>query len=326
MEDKWVLVTGGAGFIGSHLVDKLLSSGHRVIVLDDFSSGNVNNVWLHIANPNFRLVRGSILDEHTVEEVVSKASIIYHLAAQIHVDRSILDPSLTFRVNALGTLLVLEAARKSDIELFVHMSSCEVYGSAQYTPMDEKHPLCPSSPYAASKAAADRLAYSYFNTYKLPLVVIRGFNTFGPRQRDKGYAAVIPKFIRNCLTGKPPVIYGDGKQTRDYTYVTDMTDALYSLLSTGKNIHGMTLNVGSGREVEVIEIARKILEMTNLHIQPVFASERPSEVRRLVADTSEAKKAIGFSPRVSLEKGLSELTEWYRRGGYEASRAYVSEE
>jgi len=326
MGKGWILITGGAGFIGSHLVDKFLASGYRVIALDDFSSGNINNVWHHMTNPDFRLVRGSVTDAQAVHEVVSKVEVVYHLAAQIHVDKSILEPDLTFRTNSLGTLTLLEAARRSDVKLFVYMSSCEVYGSAQYVPMDEKHPLCPSSPYAASKVAADRLVHSYFTTYKLPLVVFRGFNTFGPRQRDRGYAAVIPKFIKRCLTARPPVIYGDGKQTRDYMFITDMTRALQSVLDAGEAVHGLTINVGTGREVGVLEIAHKILKMTGVDLQPVFATERPGEVKRIIADTSLAKKVLGFSPKVNFDQGLSELMDWYKGGGYEASRAYVTEE
>jgi len=326
MKDDWVLVTGGAGFIGSHLVDRLLKADRKVVVLDDFSSGNINNIWRHITNPNFRLVRGDVLDTQTVKEVVSKVRVVYHLAAQIHVDKSILEPDLTFRANSLGTLVMLEAARVSDVELFVYMSSCEVYGSAQYAPMDEKHPLCPSSPYAASKAAADRLSYSYYNTYKMPLVICRAFNTFGPRQRDKGYAAVIPKFITRSLSGKPPVIYGDGKQTRDYSYVTDIAGALHSMLDKGEEIRGLTINVGSGKEVAILEIARKVSKMTGIDVEPVFAGERPGEVRRLVADISQAKKLLGYSPKVDFDSGLSELIAWYRGGGYDASKAYVMEE
>ena len=168
METERVLVTGGAGFVGSHLVDSLLEKGFKVIVLDDFSSGNMNNIWHHLASRRFKLVKGSVLDERVVDEVVAKSNVIFHLAAQIHVDESIIEPKYTFEVNALGTLNVLEVARKHEIELVVLVSSCEVYGTAQYVPMDEGHPLNPSSPYAASKAAADRLAPVSYTHLTLP--------------------------------------------------------------------------------------------------------------------------------------------------------------
>jgi len=321
-------VTGGAGFIGSHLVDRLLERNFKVIVLDDFSSGNINNIWHHLTNKGFKLVRGSVLDKELVYSVVSNVDLIVHLAAQVHVDRSILEPEYTVQVNTIGTLNVLEAARKHEVELIIHMSSCEVYGTARYVPMDEKHPLNPTSPYAASKAAADRLAYSYYNTYKLPVVIVRAFNVYGPRQRDKGYAAVIPKFIRRVLGRRPPVIYGDGKQTRDYLYVDDMIRALELVMEHGEKLVGMAVNIGSGCEVSILELAYKILELADMQseLKPVFAPSRPGEVRRLIADIELAERELGFRPSIPLEEGLKRLIEWYKGGGYDAWRAYVYEE
>ena len=328
MRNRTILVTGGAGFIGSHLVDRLLERNFKVIVLDDFSSGNINNIWHHLTNKGFKLVRGSVLDKELVYSVVSNVDLIVHLAAQVHVDRSILEPEYTVQVNTIGTLNVLEAARKHEVELIIHMSSCEVYGTARYVPMDEKHPLNPTSPYAASKAAADRLAYSYYNTYKLPVVIVRAFNVYGPRQRDKGYAAVIPKFIRRVLGRRPPVIYGDGKQTRDYLYVDDMIRALELVMEHGEKLVGMAVNIGSGCEVSILELAYKILELADMQseLKPVFAPSRPGEVRRLIADIELAERELGFRPSIPLEEGLKRLIEWYKGGGYDAWRAYVYEE
>jgi dTDP-glucose 4,6-dehydratase len=325
-DGKSILVTGGAGFIGSHLAEDLVNNGFSVKIIDDFSTGSVNNILGLFNNRNFKMIRGSVTNKDLVEKAASDVDVIFHLAAQIHVDRSILEPRHTFEVNTLGTLNVLDAASENNVETVVYASTSEVYGSAKYVPMDEDHPLNPASPYAASKAAADRLCFSYYNTYKLPVVIVRCFNTYGPRQKDTGYAAAIPKFIRRVLSGKPPVIYGDGTQTRDYMYVKDTVKAYKLVLNSYKNVLGKAINFGTGKEISILDLANTLCELSNNKSKPIHVAPRAGEVKRLCADVTLAKNLLNFTPEYTIRKGLEEFTNWYREGRYEEWTAYTSDE
>lgn len=327
MKRKTILITGGAGFIGSHLAEEYAKGDHTVKVLDDFASGNINNIRDLFNYRNFKLIRGDIRDKEVVEKAMDGVDIVFHLAAQVHVDKSIIDPRFVFEVNTFGTLNVLDSALENDVEVVVYASSSEVYGSAQYVPMDEKHPLNPASPYAASKAAADRLCFAYHNTYKLPVVIIRCFNTYGPRQSGTGYAAAIPKFIRRVMQGLPPVIYGDGKQTRDYMYIKEAVKAYDLVLNSYKNLVGKAINFGTGREVSIKELANKVISLfgRKRKIKPIHVAPRPGEVKRLCADISLAKKELGFEPEYDIVNGLKEFIEWYKEGRYEEWLAYRNE-
>jgi UDP-glucose 4-epimerase len=293
-----------------------------VKILDDFSSGNVNNILKLFNDKNFKLVRGSVTNRELIRSITMDIDVIFHLAAQIHVDKSMVEPKETFEVNTFGTLNILDAALENDVKLVVYASSSEVYGTAKYVPMDENHPLNPASPYAASKAAADRLCFAYYNTYKLPVVIVRCFNTYGPRQIDIGYAAVIPKFIKRVLSGLPPIIYGDGKQTRDYMYIKDAVNAYKLILESHENIIGKAINIGTGRETSILDLANKIIDICGNRKAPIHVPPRPGEVRRLCADISLAKKELSFEPKYTLEEGLEELIKWYREGGYDEWTAY----
>jgi len=323
MTQKRILITGGAGFIGSHLAEDFTKNGYQVKIIDDFSSGSVNNILGLFNYRNFKLVRGSITDRELIRKATSDIDVIFHLAAQIHVDRSIIEPRQTFEVNTFGTLNILDAALENNIELVVYASSSEVYGSAKYIPMNEDHPLNPASPYAASKAAADRLCFSYYNTYKLPVVVVRCFNTYGPRQRDLGYAAAIPKFIRRALSGLPPVIYGDGKQTRDYMYIKDAVNAYKLVLKSYENVVGKAVNFGTGREINILELANTVLNLCGNDATPIHVAPRAGEVTRLCADISLARKELDFVPKYTIEKGIKEFLKWYKEGRYEEWIAYT---
>jgi UDP-glucose 4-epimerase len=323
MPKKRVLITGGAGFIGSHLAEDFVKNGYSVKIIDDFSNGNVNNILGLFNYRNFKMVRGSITDKDLIMKATSDVDVIFHLAAQIHVDRSIIEPRHTFEVNTLGTLNILDAALENDIELVAYASSSEVYGSAKFVPMNEDHPLNPASPYAASKAAADRLCFSYYNTYKLPIVVVRCFNTYGPRQKDRGYAAAIPKFIRRVLSGLPPVIYGDGKQSRDYMYVKDAVNAYKLVLKSYENVLGKAVNFGTGKEVTILKLATIILDLCKNKAKPTHVAPRAGEVKRLCADISLAEKELDFAPKYTIEAGLEEFVTWYREGRYEEWTAYT---
>lgn len=323
MVKKKILITGGAGFIGSHLAEDLVKNGNHVKILDDFSTGNVNNIIGLFNFKNFKMIRGSVTDKELVRKATSEVDVVFHLAAQVHVDRSIIEPRHTFDVNTLGTLNVLDTALENDVELVVYASSSEVYGSAKYVPMDEDHPLNPASPYAATKAAADRLCFSYFNTYKMPVVVVRCFNTYGPRQKDSGYAAAIPKFLRRAIAGLPPIIYGDGKQTRDYMYVKDTVKAYKLILKHYDNVLGKAINFGTGKEVPIIDLAKIILDLCGNSETPIHVASRAGEVKRLCADTSLAQKELGFVPEYRIEKGLEEFLNWYKEGKFEEWIAYT---
>lgn len=315
---KSILITGGAGFIGSHLAEKYVKEGYLTKVFDDFSSGKVSNIRGLFNYPNFKLIKGDITDKGLVTDAVRGVDIVFHLAAQVHVDRSIIEPEYTFEVNAQGTMNVLEAVLQSNVERMVYSSSSEVYGSAQSEYINENHPLNPASPYAASKVAADRMCFAYYNTYKLPVVIVRCFNTYGSRQVDSSYAAAIPLFIRRVLQGLPPIIYGDGKQSRDYMYIKDATEA-YDLVLKSSNLVGNAINFGTNKDICILDLAKTIIRLCGKEdlLQPVHVAERPGEVKRLCADTSFAKRELGFEVKYDIERGLGELIEWYRQGRYD---------
>lgn len=325
MRTKTILITGGAGFIGSHLAEKYVKEGYLTKVLDDFSNGIVSNVRELFTFKNFKLIKGDIRKKEIVVEATRGVDIIFHLAAQVHVDRSIVEPEHTFGVNVLGTLNILEAALQNDTGLIIYASSSEVYGSAQYAPMAENHPLNPASPYAASKVAADRMCFAYYNTYKLPIVIVRCFNTYGPRQTDIGYAAVIPQFIRRVLQGMPPIIYGDGKQTRDYMYINDAVKAYDLVCQSPQKLLGKAVNFGTGSEASILQLAKSVIRLCGQqkHLRPLLAAPRPGEVKRLCADITLAKSELGFEPGYTLDDGLRELIAWYEQGRYEEWRAYT---
>jgi UDP-glucose 4-epimerase len=313
-----MLVTGGAGFIGSHLCEKYTKQGHTVICLDNFMTGNLTNVRHLLTYPNFKLINGSITDFDLVEKTMLGVDVVLHLAAQIHVDRSIIEPRMTYEVNVVGTLNILEAARRHDVQKVVHTSTSEVYGSAMYVPMDENHPLNAPHPYGASKIAADRMCYSYIRTYNMNICIVRPFNTFGPRQKDGGYGGVISIFVRRALNNLPPLIYGNGEQTRDYTYVKDLVQAFDLIVSSEEPIKE-PINIGTGREIKIIDLANKIIELCGKKglLIPVNVEPRPGEVGRLIADNSKAKSQLKWMPQYSLELGLKEFVEWYRQYKFE---------
>jgi UDP-glucose 4-epimerase len=308
-----ILITGGAGFIGSHLCDKFIKEGHIVICLDNFFNGDLSNVRHLLNYKTFKLINGDIRDFDMLEKIIQGVDAIFNLAAQIHVDRSIVEPKLTYDINVLGTQNILEAARMYDVEKIIHMSTSEVYGSAESVPMNENHPLNAPHPYGASKIAADRMCYAYNQTYKTNIVIVRPFNTFGPRQKDTGYGGVISIFVKRVMSGQPPIIYGDGQQTRDYTNVADLVEALGLILKYPEPIT-TPINIGTGKEIKILDLANMIIELVGQRgkIKPVFVEPRPGEVQRLIADNSRAKKLLGWTPKHSFEDGLASLVDWYK--------------
>lgn len=316
---KKILVTGGAGFIGSHISEKCISKNYTVVCLDNFLNGSLGNIRALLNNKNFKLVAGDVRDFNLLEKIVSSGiDSIIHLAAQIHVDRSIIEPKETYETNVLGTLNILELARRYDIDQVVFASTSEVYGSAQYAPMDEKHPLDPLHPYGASKLAADRMCHAYIQTYGANICIARLFNTFGPRQKDTGYGGAISIFAKRVLSGRPPIIYGDGTQSRDYLYVEDAINAYEMILESNKPIRE-PVNFGTGKDVTIISVAEKIIELFGAKnkIKPVFVAPRPGEVKRLVASNKRAKELLGWQPKYSFSEGLRKFVEWYKNYRFE---------
>ena len=254
-----VLITGGAGFVGSHLCEKFVGEGHKVVCLDNYLSGDLNNVRHLLDFRTFKLIKGDIRDTALLEKIGYNIDAIIHLAAIVHVDRSYIEPRLTYDINVTGTQNILELARMYDIEKVIFASTSEVYGSAQYVPIDEDHPLNAPHPYGASKIAADRMCNAYIQTYGLNISIPRCFNIFGPRQKSIGYGGVISIFTRRVLNGFSPLIFGDGLQTRDYTYIDDVVTAYELLLQNNKKIQG-PVNFGTGQEISILDIANKIIK------------------------------------------------------------------
>lgn len=313
-----ILITGGAGFIGSHLCEKYISEGHNVICLDNFMTGNIRNIRSLIHKNTFKLINGDIRDFDLMEKIMPGVDVIVNLAAQIHVDRSVVEPKTTYDINVHGTQNVLESARMHDVKKIIHASTSEVYGSAQYAPIDEKHPLEAPHPYGASKIAGDRMCYSYLHTYGMNITIMRLFNVFGPRQKDVGYGGVISIFTRRVLNNMAPIIYGDGTQTRDYTYIADAVKAYDCALKYTKPITE-PINFGTGREVSILTLANMIIELAGKKgiVQPVHVQPRIGEVKRLIADASKAKKILKWTPTYDFKKGLKEFIEWYKNYGFE---------
>jgi UDP-glucose 4-epimerase len=307
-----LLITGGAGFLGSHLCKKYTEEGESVVCLDNFSNSATQNIKPLLKYRNFRLINGDVRDAELVEKAMHDVDAVIHLAAQIHVDRSVIEPRLTFETNVIGTLNVLEAARMADVKKVLHASTSEVYGTALYAPMDETHPLNAIHPYGASKIGADRLCYSYINTYGMDVAVIRLFNMYGPGQKGSGYGSVISLFTRRVLGDRPPIIYGDGNQTRDYTYVKDAVEA-YDLILKYKHMLHEPINFGTGKEVKIVDLANMIIKLCGKEgkLKPVHTEARHVEVKRLVSNATVAKR-LGWKPKYTLEAGLREFIEWYK--------------
>ncbi|MFC2001731.1 dTDP-glucose 4,6-dehydratase [Chloroflexota bacterium] len=311
-----ILITGGAGFIGSHLCDKYISKGDTVFCLDNFMSGNLWNIRHLLDCRNFKLIKGDVRDTDLLEKVMRDVDVVFHLAAQIHVDRSYIEPKLTYEVNVMGTQNVLEIARLHDAKKIIHASTSEVYGSAQYAPINEQHPLNAPHPYGASKIAADRMCYAYIQTYGMDISILRLFNVFGPRQRDLGYGGVISMFTRRILSGMSPVIFGDGLQTRDYTYIDDAVKA-YDLVLNHNEPIAEEINFGTGKEVSILDLANKIIELCGRKddIKPIHIEPRIGEVARLIADATKAKHLLGWETEVIFDEGLAKFIQWYKDYG-----------
>lgn len=319
-----ILVTGGAGFIGSELVTQLASNGHRITVVDNLVNGKRSNL-AHLNSEQVELAAVDIRDLPAMARLMSGIDIVYHLAC-LGVRHSLHAPAENHSVNATGTLDLLELARKSDVKRFVYVSSSEVYGTARRTPMNEEHPTYPLTVYGGGKLAGECYTRAYWESYGYPTVVVRPFNSFGPRSHHEGDSGeVIPKFMLRAMAGKPMVIFGDGKQTRDFTYVADTARGIM-LAGEVDSVIGRTLNVGQGSEVRIRDLATiisKTIGKDNAAI--VYDDSRPGDVLRLYADSTAARELLGFKPEVSLADGLARLYDWYRNSGHSPAQLLADE-
>jgi UDP-glucose 4-epimerase len=306
---RTVLVTGGAGFIGSELTRQLTAEGKRVIVLDNLANGRRENVA--DISGDVELVVGDIRDDGLVTRLMADVDAVFHLAC-LGVRHSIHSPRENHDVNATGTLVLLQAARRAAVQRFVYVSSSEVYGTARTVPIREDHVTVPATVYGASKLAGECYARAFYSTYRYPTVVVRPFNSYGPRSHHEGDSGeVIPKFLLRCLAGRPLVIFGDGSQTRDFTFVEDTAHGILQAGFDDRTI-GETVNIGSGSEVRIDDLAHRVGRVTGLPPIIEHDAPRPGDVLRLLADASRARELFNFSPRVSLDAGLRRLLEWYR--------------
>jgi len=303
-----VLVTGGAGFVGSHLVDLLMAEGHEVTVLDNFSSGKMENLKVHLNNPRFRLVRGDVRDRRTVEECVMGVDWAVHEAAMVSIQESMGRPELARDVNVNGTRVLLEACLDAEVKKIVFASSCAVYGVQEKLPISEDANPNPLSPYAESKLEAEGLCLE-FNRKGLSVVCLRYFNVYGPRQLGGEYAGVMVKFAERLMAGLPPKIFGDGKQTRDFVHVSDVARATLAALES-EGAEGEVINIGTGKETSINELCRIFLGISGKNVRPVHLPPLQGEVRRSSADLRKAREILGFKPRVGIKEGVGKFWKW----------------
>ena len=313
-QGKKVLITGPDGFVGSHLTEALLKLGAKVSVYvkEKTSDGPIQcqlGKIAHLVDEFEEIITGDIADKDAINLINRNGpEVIFHLAAKAYVPFSFDHPFEVMETNLIGTLNILEAARlNKNIKRVVCTSSSEAYGTAQYVPIDEKHPLNPTSPYAASKVAADRYSFAYWNTYGVPVSIIRPFNMFGPRHTYD----MVPKFINLALEGKPITVYGNGEQSRDLLYVDDAVEG-FLIMGSHPDAVGKAVNFATGKDYSVNYCAQKIKELTNSASEIVHVEERAAEVDRLCGDYSYAKQLFGWEPKVSFEEGLKRNIEFVK--------------
>ena len=312
------LVTGGAGFIGSHVVDRLVTEGHAVRVLDDLSTGRLDN--LQAVRPQIEFVRADIRDRHAVAQACQGIDAVIHEAAWRSVPKSMVDPIGYTETNVVGTVNLLQAAVEAKVKRVVCVSSSSVYGQTAQMPLREDQSAKPISPYAASKLADELLCGMFSRGFGLETVCVRYFNVFGPRQSlDNQYAVVVPKFIICLLNGQSPPVYGDGTQSRDFTYVDNVVDATI-LASTVPGVSGEIFNIALGEEHTVLELLEQLNAILGFAIPPIFEPKRPGDVQRTLADPRKAQHLLGWRGRVSFAEGLHRTVAWFRAHAPDASR------
>jgi UDP-glucose 4-epimerase len=303
-----VLVTGGAGFIGSHMVDRLVNDGYDVRIIDDLSTGRIDNIQSLLSAGKVDFVKGDIRDFSLVTKSVDDVDDVVHFAALTSVPFSVKNPELTFDVNLCGTLNLIRACAQEDVGRFVFVSSCAVCGDPESLPVREEHRTDPISPYAESKLIAERYCLGFQERQLLRSVVLRFFNVYGPRQGMNDYSGVITRFIDRVKRKEPLVIYGDGSQTRDFVNVHDVVEAILASMKSG-DAEGEVFNVGSGKPTSINELAKTVLELAGVDLEIRYEKPRAGDIKDSYADISKAKKFLGYEPKVSLRDGLRVLLE-----------------
>ncbi len=315
-KDRHVCITGGAGFIGSHLVDALVDCGARVTVLDDLSFGHLDNLAAHLdaASPRVRLIKASILDEAGLREAVSGCDVVYHEAALGSVPQSVEKPLVYHEVNATGTLRVLDAARQAGVRRVVYAASSSVYGDGAELPKVETMKPDPRSPYATAKLAGEHWLATWAHCYGISTCSLRYFNIFGARQRpDSQYAAVIPAFAKALLEGRRPKIYGDGLQSRDFTHVSNVVWANLLAGASERELKGEAMNIACGRRYTVLDLLNAMADALGVPAEYEACPVRTGEVKHSMASIEAARSVLGYEPIVEFHEGLRETVEWFRQ-------------
>jgi len=314
---KRILITGGAGFIGSNFVRYIFRNypDYRIIILDDLTyAGNPENIPEAIKkSQRFKFWYGNINNLALVNNLVAEVDIVIHFAAESHVARSIFDNRLFYETDVLGTQSIANAVLEnvSKIDRFIHISTSEVYGTALTEPMTEEHPLNPTNPYASAKAGADRLVYSYWRTYNIPVIILRPFNNYGPYQHLE---KVIPRFITNTILNEPLTVHGDGKNSRDWVLVEDVCEAIDKAMHCDlKRVKGEVINIGTGRDIDVLTIAHIILEKMNRPKSLItHIGDRPGQVKRHISSTKKAYEFLNWKAVTKFEQGIESTIKWYQ--------------
>ena len=307
LKDKRILVTGGAGFIGSEVVSQLIKKNAIVTVLDNFSSGKKQ--YLPKNNKKLKIIKGDITDEKIVKRAVKDQESVIHLAALPFIPDSFYYPADFFNVNTTGSVnLLWKSIQSNSVDRFIHISTSEVYGSAQFVPMDENHPTAPHSTYAVSKLAGDRVAFTLHKENGFPVVIIRPFNSYGPKYTQP---YIIPEIMNQLLNGTKELMLGNVDATRDFTYVSDTADAIIRSLSSKKAV-GEIINVGSGNEISIRDLALKISKIAKIKTKIRYdeSRERPYDVNRLISNNKKAKTILDWTPKITMDQGLKKIFQW----------------
>jgi len=308
-----VLVTGGAGFIGSNLTEALLQRGHFIRVLDDFSTGKRENLIFNKAYPSLEIIKGDIRDLGTCQKAIKGTEYVFHQAALPSVQRSIEDPETSNAVNAGGTLNILLAAREEGVKRVIYASSSSIYGDTPTLPKDEEMPSHPLSPYALQKYVGEQYCRLFYQLYGLETISLRYFNIFGPKQDPNSlYSAVIPKFIDALVRDRPPVIFGDGEQSRDFTYIENVVQANILAMSAA-HLHGEAINVACGEKTSLNQLLNVLKKILGSNQSPIYEEPRKGDVRHSLADVRRAKEIINYEPKVGIEFGLKETVEFFQK-------------
>jgi UDP-glucose 4-epimerase len=309
-----IAVTGGAGFIGSHLCERAVKNGHYVVCLDNYYTGRKENISHLRGHKNFKSIQCDIMDRSKIEKIFKEESIdlVYHYAAVVGVKRTLEKPKEVLDVNIKGTENVFEAALSSSCKKVVNISSSEVYGVPVELPEREGSPKNVELPYAISKLLGEKYAEIYYEKYGLRTTSLRLFNVYGPRQNSTPYGFVVGIFIDRVLRNKPPVVFGDGTQTRDFTYIED--NIAPTVMAGEKSAaNGKVINIATGKPTTILDLSKLVIELCRKRIKPIFDEERPHEIMHRLADITKMKKVLGYKPRYELKDGLRETIGWYKK-------------